>query len=326
MTQIQARVTYRLSEKGRRDSLRQGGDGKERQMAIGSVAPGDLDAFVVDDKGEVSLDATEAPEKYSTDKCHWRLIALRPRGSRIDILWDVVPTWDDLLSFARWANQERERQDNEIAAELLADREAEAETAKEFLANPDARADRIEEDWVTIGGHDFWSSHPVAVEAKRRFALDHEERRKANRETLRIWITDHGSENQRQRLVTGLLPWQEAYESLERHLFAPLEKFEPYTRFNVENICVCEHAGETPCGLKFQSVDATDLTADQWDTYSAIRSVVPDAQFQLREHRAKCRSRSETEMKRGVIVKRTVGSLTFKREYALGGSHDVAGV
>jgi len=119
-------------------------------------------------------------------------------------------------------------------------------------------------------------------------------------------------------------PWRQGDRwSVREHLFAPLEQFSLYVRFEVSDVCVCEHAGNGPCGLKFQSVDATQLTAEEWDQLSAIRAAVPDAQFQIREHRAKCKSRSETEVKRGVIVKRQVDQLTFRREYALGGVHHV---
>jgi hypothetical protein len=60
-----------------------------------------------------------------------------------------------------------------------------------------------------------------------------------------------------------------------------------------------------------------ELAADEWPQYSAIRAAVPDATFQLREHRAKCSSATEPTIRRGVIVKRTLDRLTFKREFAL---------
>lgn len=71
------------------------------------------------------------------------------------------------------------------------------------------------------------------------------------------------------------------------------------------------------CEVKFKSFDATELTADEWERYSAIRVAIPDAQFQLREHQAHCESLETPVIKRGVIVKRTVERLAFKREFAL---------
>ena len=38
--------------------------------------------------------------------------------------------------------------------------------------------------------------------------------------------------------------------------------------------------------MKFQSVDASELTADEWEKFAEIQAAVPGATLQLREHRA----------------------------------------
>jgi hypothetical protein len=314
-----ATITYRLSRTGQKDSLRKNGDGCREQVATGEVPLDLLDAFVIDADGNVSFDATRAPKQAKDEKYKMVVTVARFGRKGYDVEWDVYPTWDDLLSYVRWADSVEKELDEATYADYLADERARVEAGHAFMTDPAARPDRVEEDSVRIGGWSFWESDIVA-EAKRRWAADQadqEEKRQANRRTLAAWIADHGSENQRQRLAAGLLPWREAHAAMEGFLFAPLQEFPLYERFDPADVCICERAGQEACKPKFESVDATELTAEEWDRLSAIQAVVPDGQFQLREHRARCKSRVEPLMRRGVIVKRTVGSLTFKREFAL---------
>jgi hypothetical protein len=188
--------------------------------------------------------------------------------------------------------------------------------AREFLDDATARPDQINRESVKIKGESFYGDdHPVVLEAKRRAAYDMEELKKANRAMLREWIIRNGSDNQRQRLAADLLPWKEAYESVEAHFFKPLEGFALYQRFDPDEVpCVCEFK----CNPKFQSVDAIELTADEWEQFAKVQAVVPGAAFQFREHRASCQSSPEPQIvRRGVIVKFLLGPLTFKREFGL---------
>ncbi len=73
----EARITYQLSESGRKDSLRKGGDGKRRQFETGVVAnPKDIDLFVVDDEGNVTFDASIATDTFEVDnRRHYVILA-----------------------------------------------------------------------------------------------------------------------------------------------------------------------------------------------------------------------------------------------------------
>jgi hypothetical protein len=329
---IRASITYHLSERGRRDSLRRGGNGARVQVAAGAIEPELVDAFQVDEQGSVSFDATGAPTLSTTELWHsverkWQQVVAPTKNLTIDnaryrVEWDVMPDWSALLDFVRYVNECLRDEEDALLSEAAEENAARAQVVSAFLADPSARAQKVSEDYVEINGHTIWLDR-VVLEAKERWARDIDERRQANRATLARWIQEHGSQNQRERLDAGLLPWSEAHSELERHLFAALEQFAPYTRFEVSDICVCPQSGEPQCGLKFQSVDATELDADEWGRFSQIKAAVPEAQFQLREHRALCRSKNITAVKRGVIVKRSVDQLTFKREFALGGVHDV---
>jgi hypothetical protein len=322
----QAVIRYHLSHRGRKDSLRQGGNGKREQFGLGFVSPTDLELFDVDEEGRVSLDATTAPKEFEADnKHHYEAVAGAPT---LMVLWDVVPTWGELLRFARWSRDIREQQELERGVELQLEEAEKDRVAYAFLADPNARAEKITEDHITIAGHDFWSTEErVVVEARARSARDIEELKKANRATLAEWTGKYGTDNQRQRLAAGLLPWKEVYEAAEEHLYGPLAAFPPYKRFEIEEVCECLRGSlDDACKVKFQSVDATELTAEEWEGYSRIQAAVPDATFQLREHRAQCVTAFDPKIRRGVIVKFTMGQLSFKREFALGGPHDASGI
>ena len=322
---ITATISYRLSQAGRQDSLRKGGDGKKEQTQIAEVQSNDVELFVVDEDGNASFDATRCVShvERATDKFH--RIAVFGRRQPIgwsEIEWDIAPTWGQLLEFARWVNgvelRLAEEHEGSLVAQALEVNAEEHAVGANFLSDPNARAEKVEEDSVTIAGIDFWDSK-IVEEAKRRWAADREKIKQENRSTLAGWIREHGTDNQRQRLDAGLLPWQEASDGLEQYLFEPLTAFPLYERFDRTEVCKCvgdEYQAKV-CEVKFKSFDATVLSAEEWDRYTHIRDAVPDAQFQLREHQAACHSVENPLIRRGVIVKRTVGWLTYKREYAL---------
>jgi len=315
---LKVRITYNLSEAGRRDSLRKGGNGQRQQDVEIYVYPEDLDLFTVNETGEASFDVRI---------CNVESIEDPPFGIPLGkgrfefepwdnwkVEWDVVPEPEDLLALGRDIRAyEHERQLEGEAYALEKERKGE-----EFISDPNARAASIEREHVNIeGGHRFENSHQVALFARRRATADQEAQKKANRATLTEWIQKNGSKNQQERLAANLLPWQEAFATVEHYLFTPLAGFKLCERFDPAEVCMCERAGSDACEPKFQSLDATELTADEWDDLSRIKEAAPGATFQLREHRATCKSHANPEVRRGVIVKFTLGQLTFKREFAL---------
>ena len=314
MATVTATITYLLSEQGRRESLRTGGDGRRVQEDQGVISDKDLEAFAVGEDGQVSFDMTHM---HGCDPDFNPGVLPRASKGRFQdgtIVWDVVPTWEDLLEVV--CGFKAESDDMQAAYEA---HQAKLErVAQQFLEDPSARATRLDKGAATIAGERFYGDHPVIAEARRRAEIDVDEARKRNRATLAEWVGQHGTENQRQRLAAGLLPWKEAFEAAEDYLFKPTSSFAVYKKFDVGDVCMClsRAEGET-CSPKFQSVDATELTADEWEQFARIKSTVPGAQFQLREHRAQCESASEPQVRRGVIVKFTLGQLTFKREFAL---------
>ena len=323
---IAARIKYHLSERGRRDALRQNQSSAHRiQEMDGAIEPGQVDAFSVDEDGRVFFDATVGPFFATNEKWHGFVVNRKVVKARTqyDVEWDIAPSWDDLLEFVESVRQWEKKANEEQAEEAETEERRAREIAEAFLNDPTARASKVAEDYVEIGGETFWGDD-ICAEAKERWARDQDEIRRKNRATLATWINGKGTVNQRERLKAGVLPWKEAHACLEEHLYSALDGFPLYRRFEIEEVCVCELCGNERCKLQFQSVDASELTADEWGRLAQIRAAAPDATFQLREHRAKCASSAEPVIRRGVIVKFIVDNLTFKREFALteGGAHD----
>jgi hypothetical protein len=314
---VQAWIQYYLNERGRRDSLRKGGDGKRLQTVSGDLAVAHVEAFTVDDEGKVYFDATVDFGQLDVQLplgAHW---ITYDDSSHIWIEWDAVPSWEDLVAVACRCSvaakiEEQERQANE---------EQRRHVVETFFRDPTARAAAIDRDWVLIEGQRFENTDVAAMEARRRLNSDVVALKARNQATLGEWIAINGTENQQQRLTAGLLPWQEAYNAVDESLYTPLKDYPPYCRFDPASVCVCFKDEYTPlCDIKFRSVDATELSAEEWDQYAKIRAAVPGATFQLREHSAKCKSASEPQVKRGVIVKFSMWQLGFKREFALTGA------
>ncbi len=207
---VQVRISYFLSQRGRRDSLRKGGDGRRLQQVVGTVGDADLDLFAVDDDGKVRLDATcFVPRDFPVpDSARWVRKSL---SGPTDLEWDAVPAWADLIAVARAWRQAFEK----LTTFLEAEKQQRDSIAQKFFADPTARAERIDRDGVRIAGCEFINDHPAAAEARRRRALDEEELQKAKQASLADWIARHGTDNQRQRLIAGVLPWKEATEAAE---------------------------------------------------------------------------------------------------------------
>lgn len=277
------------------------------------VPPSDLDAFAVSEDGQVKLDLAQTwfpmedhdfglPE----GKAQW--VGMSEHGEET-LQWDVVPTWEDLVATgrqivamqARWSDLEKLREQ-----ELR-------EIAERFFADPKARATTIERDYVEIEGNRFRNLEAVNVEARKRLAADHEETKKANREQLADWIARHGTDNQRQRLIAGLLPWQEAFDCADEAFFEPLASFALHERIEPGKVCICFDQ----CEVKFQSIDSAELTAEEWELFARIKAAAPDAEFRVREHRAECVTRDEPLVRRSVVVKFKLGALSFKRQLSL---------
>jgi hypothetical protein len=78
------------------------------------------------------------------------------------------------------------------------------------------------------------------------------------------------------------------------------------------------HVVVTPSDLTIFGTDAVKATEAQWALVQQLKSVFPDATVVLREHRVAWKGdhQAPTLTAYGVIVTRTVGPFTLRREYA----------
>lgn len=318
----QARIRFRLSDDGRKRSLLADGDGDRDQAIWQEPDDKDLHLFGISDDTEdgsacVSLDLRRVSIEPNTSKLFDADFTFEISKKRWDLCWHVVPTWRQLIQVATEVRDLEDAAAREKAAVREAERQKADEAEARFMATPSARAEKIEASYATIDGFEFSILFDDAgKEAKRRAEQDLEQMKETNRAALGSWIRSFGNDNQRKRVELNLLPWQEAYDAMDAYLYQRLDGFAPYEKIPAAEVC----KNEPRCKIKFKSLDATELTAAEFDRFEEIQAKVGDpgpmwVEFQLREHTAECQHR--TVMRRGVIVKFAQGSLRFKREFLL---------
>ncbi len=317
-TTVEGRISFTLSEKGRKRLLLAGGGSAPRHISRGQVGETDVDLFdVAADGTSLTFDVCNVPDPPpNTGK--YEIFAAA--GAGYDLFWHIVPSWDELLELTRWVRDwSTKREREEFDAQLASDKDR-AEVVARFLSDPGARAENVPKKGggpVTINGYVVHDPE-VVEEANTRKQRDADEKRAAQWEVLSKWIKEHGSENQSQRLEAGFLPFDEAYKAMENHVFAPLVEFPQHKRFAVKEVCKCieYEIRKQHCKPRFESKDATELGPEEWQVFQRIRAALPNAKFQFRIHEAEC-DVSPPQRRYGAIVKLGVKRLGFKREYAL---------
>lgn len=339
-------VVYHLSESGRKALLLSGGDGKGVQRLAVQIPATRLHLVSVGVGGQARL-------------------KLQPRFERADgqvvrhdnpPTYDAPPTIDDLFREAA-RNHELER---EFRAERAlsrdrrrdADRERRLELAHGFLGDSSQRAmahpvptpkrcflatasGRVMFDAAT----DIGPAREVPAEACRRFRADLRVRRERNLErrtqelalhqdkmrTVCEWVTQHGSDDQRERLAAGLLPTEEVVDALTAEAFAAVDDVTRYpldgpARLQAHLRAVTGRSDLVvlPSELHVLGADAASASAGQWAMMRALQSRLPDAEVTLREHRLSWRRDSNLAGLSvfGVLVTRQVGPFILRREFA----------
>jgi hypothetical protein len=137
------------------------------------------------------------------------------------------------------------------------------------------------------------------------------------------WVGAKGTASQQERLKAGVLPRQEILDAIKAEAFAPADQkpgvfeYEPVTRENLHaDIELYDDHGH---GVACEYNALTELTAVQFETYTAIKAALPGATLELRTHHCTCKdSDCNAEMDRdSVKAVLTVGALTFTKEYKL---------
>jgi hypothetical protein len=215
-----ARISYLLSEEGRKDSLRNGGDGKRQQVQHGELTrPEDLDCFDVDNEGQVSFDATDAPQGMEEGGTYSFQAVVN--SARDLVLWNVVPTWDDLLHFVRRAHQTQSDIYNEDYLDWQASEAQKATIAAAFLADPTARAEKLPgsgNDRRTFSAPRI-SLRPIVTEAQ---AQGEARCRASKKPTAKrsLWTRSSERSTNNSDLRRACLPWKEVIGSTGTSLSA----------------------------------------------------------------------------------------------------------
>jgi hypothetical protein len=352
---LSAAASYLLSEEGRKVSLLMGGNGQALQEITLQVPTNRLHLVTVDKQGVARLKLRPRFERDGE----------RPIV-RIDAapLYDAPPSIDDLYRAAA-KNHELE---NAYYGERLAlrskrtdDERTRRETiAQTFMADKGQRAiahppPSTKRCYVLADGGrvlfdvaiDQGVAKEVPTEAHRRFRSDLRVRGERNRleraaqlarhedkrRYIAEWIAEHGTDEQKIRQAAGMLPIDEAVESITDKAFAVLGQRAVYQRDGVERLqtLLRKSSGDpnlkvAPSDIAVRSVNAVKATAAQWAMVRDIQSSVPDATVVLRQHvlSSKYLPGSASLTIFGVLVTKSVIPFTLRREYACDDADDRA--
>jgi hypothetical protein len=338
---------YLLSEEGRKASLLAGGNGRALQELTVHVPENRLHLVAVDAQGRARLKLRPRFELNAEQ----RVVRIDSLPT-----YDVPPTLDDLFREAGRNHQLEHAFHAERSAARRAEEEAgrqrRAEIADAFLEDPTQRAMRrpfptperchLRTKYGRLMfdvRQDEGSARLVPPEAYRRFRADlraRDDRREREtaaqiashehkKRVIAEWIAQYGTPQQQTRQMTGVLPMEEAIEAMADQAFAAADSYERYTFDGAarlqERLRVLPRYADvvvTPSDLTIFGTDAVKATEAQWALVQQLKSVFPDATVALREHRVAWKGdhHAPTLAAYGVIVTRTVGPFTVRREYA----------
>lgn len=347
-TTLAASATYMLSEDGRKASLLQGGDGRAVQTVTLQVPTNRLHLVSVDLEGIARL---RLRPFFQVDDDQ-RIVRVDA-----DPTFDAPPTVDELYQLAA-RNHELERAHHaakisEAAQRHDAQRDVRLRAAEAFLLDKAARAlphppptprvchlmtpkGRLRFDVDRESG----AAKDVPLEAYRRFRADEratKELRQAERaanlalhevkkQFIAAWTAEHGSEEQKARQATGMLPLAEAVEALTDHVFSALAGYPRYAHDGADRLMsvlpreLRDKIGPiVPADLQVDSEHAQMATAEQFGLVQRIQAEVPDATVVLRRHRISLRRGEITTPSVpvfGVLVTQKVGPFVIRREFA----------
>jgi hypothetical protein len=122
-----------------------------------------------------------------------------------------------------------------------------------------------------------------------------------------------------------MLPIEEVIEGIADQAFEAANGFERYTfdgaarlEQRLRGLPQYASAVITPANVTIFNTDAVKATEAQWSVVQELQRVFPDATVVLREHRISWKGdvNAPSLTMHGVIVRRKVGPLDLRREYA----------
>lgn len=352
---LSATASYLLSEDGRKASLLSGGDGRSLQQITLQVPSHRLHLVSVDRQGVARL-------------------KLRPRFERdangivrIDTApsYDAPPTVEDLYRAAA-RNHELESayytQRTELRTKRADDDRSRRQTVAEaFMADKGMRAaahppPTPKTCYVTTdrGGVLFDVSvdqglaKDVPPEAHRRFRADQQAYREQVRQDqiaqaalheekkqfIAEWICANGTEEEKARHASGVLPMEEAIARISDQVFAAVNTRPVYVHDGAQRLqtFIRQVTGSadiviTPADVVARSAHAIMASAEEWAAIREIQERLPEAHAVLRHHLLLSRRHKGVPsiVIIGALVTVKHGPFVLRREYVVSDRQSAAG-
>ncbi|MBS1816922.1 MAG: hypothetical protein JSU08_03235 [Acidobacteria bacterium] len=344
---LTATASYLLSEDGRKASLLSGGDGRSVQQITLQVPANRLHLVSVDRQGVARLKLRPRFEMNATGII------------RVDTapMYDLPPTVDELYRAAA-KNHELETayhaQRTALRAKRTDDGRARRQSVAEaFLADKGQRAASHPPPTpktcyvITDRGGvlfdvsiDQGLAKDVPPEAHRRFRADrrayqeqvrqdqiaqaalHEEKK----QFIAEWINTNGTEEEKARQASGVLPMAEAVARISDQLFAAIDTRPVYVHDGAQRlqkfIGECTGSADvvvTPADVVARSAHATMASAEEWAAIREIQEQLPEAHAVLRHHLLLSRRHQGVPsiVIIGALVTLKHGPFVLRREYVV---------
>ena len=342
---LSATASYLLSEDGRKASLLSGGDGRSVQQITLQVPPNRLHLVSVDRQGVARL---KLRPRFEMDATGIVRIDTAP-------MYDVPPTVDELYRAAA-KNHELEAAYHAQRTALKAkrtddDRVRRQSLAETFFADKGLRAAShppptpktcyvvTERGGVLFDvSTDQGLAKDVPPEAHRRFRADqrayqekvrqdqiaqaalHEEKK----QFIAEWISINGTEEEKARHASGVLPMAEAIARISDQVFAAVDTRPVYVHDGAQRlqkfIRQCTGSADvvvTPADVVARSAHAIMASAEEWAAIRDIQERLPEANVVLRHHLLLSRRHQGVPslVIIGALVTLKHGPFVLRREY-----------
>lgn len=160
----------------------------------------------------------------------------------------------------------------------------------------------------------FAAQERAARERKAAEKAEEERKAAAQEAQLNAWVVEHGTPNQKGRHALGLLPRDEVLDAIRAEAYAALHDLPRYEELVPDDIpCLCEC---DTCDLDFEVEDATEITAEEYETLHKAQAALPDAEITVRYHKGVRETCGAETDRKSIRVAMTVGEFSFSREYA----------
>lgn len=160
----------------------------------------------------------------------------------------------------------------------------------------------------------FEQAEREAIERKEREAAAKRQKKQDVEAQIAKWVEDYGTLSQVERLAAKLLHQQEIIDAIRNQAYRKLDELPQYVKMKPKDVCACEYG---TCNVTFDVIEKSWATEEEFSLMSKIKNLLPGAELELREHYGHADECENTATRIGIMVRLTVGALSFSREYAI---------